>query len=174
MSELQLDYQRGMKSFPWEGLLLLAVAMALLLASGIHYRGLINQAALWEAKAEQIGRSAQRMKPGDRSSAALALEVKGANEVLRQLTIPWGDLFQTLETTAGKNVALLTLEPDTGKSQVKISGEAKNMAAMLDYIQRLENRDAFGTVYLQSHHVQMQDPEKPVRFVLQATWADQP
>ncbi len=172
MSELQLDYQRGMQPFPLGGLLMLVLALVLLFASTMHYRSLSAQAELWEAKRGQIERSAQRGQPGEREAAALALEVKHANEVLRQLTTPWGGLFQTLETTAGKNVALLTLEPDTEKRLVKISGEAKNMAAMLDYIQRLENRDAFGTVYLQSHHVQLQDPEKPVRFVVQAMWLD--
>jgi Tfp pilus assembly protein PilN len=103
-------------------------------------------------------------------AVALALEVKRANEVLRQLSIPWGGLFQTLESAGGKDVALLALEPDTEKRLVKISGEAKSIAAMLDYIKQLENRDVLGTVYLQSHHVQLQDPEKPVRFELLAIW----
>lgn len=174
MPKLHLDYQRSMKPFPWGGLLLLALALVALIATGIHYRDLRTQAALWESQAERIERATQRQLPGGRSgehmAAGLALEVKRANEVLRQLSVPWDGLFQTVESTGGKDVALLALEPDTEKRLVKISAEAKNIAAMLDYIKQLENHDVFGTVYLQSHHVQLQDPEKPVRFVLLAIW----
>jgi len=174
MSKLRLDYQRSMKPFPWGGLLLLVLAVVALIATGIHYRALNTQADLWEFRTGQIERAAQRKLPlgrsGERMAAALMLEVKRANEVLRQLSVPWDGLFQTLESAGGKDVALLALEPDTEKRLVKISGEAKNMAAMLDYIKQLENRDAFGTVYLQSHHVQTQDPDKPVRFDLLAIW----
>lgn len=172
MPELHLDYQRSVQPFPVGGLLLFALALALLLASAMYYRNLNIQADLLESRSGQRERSVHRGPTSEHEAAALVLEVKRANEVLRQLTTPWGDLFQTLETSAGKNVALLTLEPDTEKRLVKISGEAKNMTAMLNYIKRLENRDAFGTVYLQSHHVQLQDPEKPVRFVVQATWME--
>lgn len=174
MSKLSLDYQRSMQPFPWGGLLLLALVLAALIATGMHYRDLNAQAALWESRANQVERAARRQLSGGQSgehmAVDLALEVKRANDVLRQLSMPWDGLFQTVESVGGKDVALLALEPDTEKQLVKISGEAKNIAAMLDYIKQLENRNVFGTVYLQSHHVQMQDPEKPVRFVLLAFW----
>lgn len=170
MSELQLDYQSGMKPFPREGWILLFLALTLLLTTVIHFHNLSTQTALLETRVEKIERAAKKQYPGGRSSEGMAKEVKRANEVLRQLSLPWGGLFQTIESAGTKNVALLGLEPDTEKRQVKIIGEAKNIEAMLDYIKRLENHQVFGTVYLQSHHVQSQDPEKPVRFVLQAIW----
>jgi hypothetical protein len=40
----------------------------------------------------------------------------------------------------------------------------------LNYVTRLEAQEAFGQVYLQSHQVQLQDPQLPVRFALQAVW----
>lgn len=178
MPKLRLDYQRGIDFFPWGGLLLLVVALATLIATGVHYRNLSTQAALLESRADGIQRATQRPPPGGRAGKRmaldLALEVKRANEVLRQLSVPWGGLFQTVESIDGKDVTLLALEPDMEKRLVKISGEAKNIAAMLDYIKQLENRNVFGIVYLQSHHTQLQDPEKPVRFVLQAIWRDKP
>ncbi len=177
MSKLHLDYQRSIKPFPWVGLLLFVLALAALIATGMYYRDLNAQAVRWEFRAEQIDHAMQRQpvsgRISERKAGDLALEVKRANEVLYKLGIPWGRLFQTLESADNKNVTLLMLEPDTGKQLVKISGEAKNMAAMLDYIKQLENRDVLGTVYLQSHHVQLQDAEKPVRFVLLAVWRDQ-
>ncbi|MFA6901551.1 MAG: fimbrial assembly protein [Gallionellaceae bacterium] len=173
MSKLNLDYQRSIKPFPWGGLLLLVLALATLLATALHYRSLSTESALLESRAELADRAAQRHLPGRRSNVAasgLAREVKRANEALRQLSMPWDRLFRTVEAAGAKEVALLALEPDTEKRQVKISGEAKNIAAMLNYIRQLEHRDEFGSVYLQSHHVQQQDPDKPVRFVLLAIW----
>lgn len=169
MNELQLDYQ-NIRALPWGGILLLIFALAILVTTGVHYQNLSAQTALLETRAEKIERAAKKQFPRGRSSDGMAKEVKRANEVLRQLSLPWGNLFQTIESASTKNVALLALEPDTEKRQVKISGEAKNIESMLDYIKKLENREVFGTVYLQSHHVQLQDPEKPVRFVLQAIW----
>jgi hypothetical protein len=174
MCKLHLDYQRGMQFFRWMGVLLLVMSLVTLIATSVYYRDLSDRLALMEHKVVQMKRTAQRPLPygrsGEHMAAGLAIEVKHANEVLRQLSMPWDGLFHTVESAGGKDVALLALEPDTEKRLLKISGEAKNIAAMLDYIRKLEKRDLFGTVYLQSHHVQMQDPEKPVRFVLLAIW----
>ncbi|MEN6587979.1 MAG: hypothetical protein ABFE02_18220 [Sulfuricella sp.] len=177
MAQLHLDYQRGARLLSWEGVLLLAVAVAALAATGVYLRSLSDEAGLWESRAEHIERASRRQSPAgldsERMAGDLALEVKRANQVLRQLSVPWNGLFQTVEDNSSKDVTLLGLEPDTEKGLVKISGEAKNIPAMLEYIKQLENRDVFGTVYLQSHHIQLQDPEKPVRFVLLAIWRDQ-
>lgn len=146
--------------------------MATLIATGVYYRELSGQAADWEMKTERIERASRQQGGHDSSVAAdLARELKHANEVVRQLTLPWERLFQAVESVSGKDVSLLGLEPNTEKKVVKIRGEAKNMAALLDYIRQLEECGAFGTVFLQSHLVQQQDPDKPVRFALLADWA---
>jgi hypothetical protein len=177
MSALRLDYQQS-RPFPWGGAILLVLALGVLIMSGAWYRELESQAAGWEAKATRLEGPARRQAPDVRSNARaaenLALEVQHANEVLRQLSLPWEGLFQAVEMSGAKDVALLALEPDTANRSVKISGEAKNMAALLDYIKRLKQRDVFGTVYLQSHQVQQQEPDKPVRFALLAAWREKP
>jgi hypothetical protein len=176
MDILHLDYQRSMKPFSWGAIALLAVALASLIMTGIHHRELINQAVLWEANAGRIERAPQRQLPkglsNERAAIDLTLELQHANEVMRQLALPWEKLFQAVESVSGKDVALLALEPDKEKRLVKISGEAKNMAALLSYIEQLEQCDVFGTIYLQSHQVQQQDPDKPVRFALLADWLE--
>jgi Fimbrial assembly protein (PilN) len=67
-------------------------------------------------------------------------------------------------------VALLSIESDTDKGRMKISGEAKDLQAMLDYLRFLGTQPTLAEVYLQSHQVQQQDPQRPVRFVLSADW----
>lgn len=168
-SAVHLDYQRAPGSFPWAGLVLLALALVLLIWIGNDYLSLTRQAERLEAKVVQIAQAHPRQRQEKLTAAEVrdrAQEVKRANEVLRRLTMPWEQLFQAVESSSGKEVALLMIDPDMEKGVVKISGEAKNLAAALEYIQRLEQKEVFGTVYLQSHQIQWQDPEKPVRFSL--------
>jgi hypothetical protein len=176
MATLWLDYQQHPPSH-WAGPLLLALALAALMLTVAYYLELNDKVLGWEEKLEQMEsghglRAAGR--PGSAEGEQLAQEVQRANEVLRQLTLPWEQLFQTVEAAGGTKVALLALEPDMEKHVVKISGEAKDMAEVLNYITRLEEQAVFGTVYLQSHQVQLRDPDRPVRFSLLAVWRGKP
>lgn len=169
MTALWLDYQQDRPAH-WAGPLLLALALFAALLTVAYYLELNEQANGWEERLQRI----EGPGAADGTGEALAQEVQRANEVLRQLTLPWEELFRTLESVAGKKVALLALEPDLEKQQVKISGEARDMAALLNYIARLEEQPVFGTVYLQSHQLQLRDPERPVRFALLAVWRGKP
>ena len=174
MPALWLDYQQE-RPFPWAGPVLLALALVALILAFSYYRELEDKADTWEKKLELIERGQGLRTPaGGRGAEGLALEVKRANEVLRQLTLPWEDLLQAVEAAAGKKVALLALEPDTERHVVKISGEARDFGAVLNYITQLEAQEVFGPVYLQSHQVQQRDPERPVRFSLIAVWRGKP
>lgn len=177
MALLRLDYQRGMQPFPWAGTVLLMLALTVSTLAGVYYRELAKKALLWETKAGQ-GAAREYVNSQTAGSklktADTVQEIKHANEVLQQLTLPWGKLFQAIESSSGKEVALLAMEPDADKHVVKIVGEAKDIPAVLDYIKRLAMQQEFSSVYLQSHQIQLQDPEKPVRFVLLATWRVSP
>ena len=171
MATLWLDYQRD-RPFLRAGLLLLVLALGASVVTASYYVELSDEAAGWEDKLERIERDR-----GSRPAVGAGIrdgvdspEVRRANEVLRQLSLPWELLFRTVESVAGDDVTLLALEPDMEKRVVKISGEAKDFPAMLNYITKLEAKEVFGPVYLQSHEVQQQDPNRPVRFVLQVVW----
>lgn len=170
MNTLWLDYQQDRPAHR-AGAVLLALALLLLILSFVRYQNLTGEAEAWEQKLEQAARAQGiRATSAGREVKSLSLEVKRANEVLRQLTLPWEDLLQGVEAAADKRVALLAVEPDTEKQVVKISGEAKDFAALLNYIARLNQQPVFGPVYLQSHRVMLRDPDRPVRFALQAAW----
>ncbi|MFZ5530325.1 MAG: hypothetical protein ACOY4U_04655 [Pseudomonadota bacterium] len=180
MAIVRLDYQRSMKPFPWAGAILLALALAMLALVGGRYYELTGETAYWEAIGERVEHTAQRRTVAahaplaDHEARDVALEIKHANEVLRKLTLPWESLFRSVEAAAGRDVTLLAMEPDMEKRVVKISGEAKNISAVFNYIQHLGEQEEFGSVYLQSHQVQHQDPEQPVRFALSAAWRAAP
>ncbi|MCL4472161.1 MAG: PilN domain-containing protein [Gammaproteobacteria bacterium] len=101
----------------------------------------------------------------------LAEEIKRANDIMRQLNLPWNGLFLAMESAASDRVALLSIQPDVRKRTIRISGEAKNLEAMLDYLARLRGQEILSQVVLSSHEIKEQDPDKPVRFSLSAKWA---
>ncbi|MFZ2161165.1 MAG: hypothetical protein WAW02_03000 [Sideroxyarcus sp.] len=177
MATLWLDYQQN-RPFQWAGTVLLVLSLLILALTVVYYRELNDRAATWEEKMESIergyGLQAPAVSRGSAGAEGLVLEVKRANEVLRQLSLPWEELLQAVESAAGNKVSLLALEPDTEKQVVKISGEARDMAGLLDYITRLEEQSVFGPVFLQSHQVQLQNSERPVRFSLLAAWKGKP
>jgi hypothetical protein len=168
---LQLDFQSRAKPLPWAGVALLALAALVLTLCGVYYSDTLDQTAYWEAKSGLVDKDSRRQANATlRETKDLALEIRHANEVLNQLTLPWDSLFQAVEWSAGKDVALLGIEPDAERREVKISGEGKNIGAVLEYIRHLSAQEAFSGVYLQSHQVQEREREKPVRFALVVTW----
>ncbi len=175
MNRLNLDYQRSARPFPWAGLVILGVALALLGGAAFYYRGVNEQIGYWETRAGQVLRARARQSLGSqREIRDAAQEIKRANEVLGQITLPWDKLFQAVEWSAGKDVALLSLEPDADRHEMKIGGEAKNIAAMLGYVGHLSEQRMFTSVYLLNHQVQEQSPDQPVRFALIASWRTAP
>jgi hypothetical protein len=69
-----------------------------------------------------------------------------------------------------QDIALLNLEPNSKKQQVSISGEAKNLQAALNYIQKLEAQSMLDKVYLQKYIIDEANLFKPVKFTLSAQW----
>jgi hypothetical protein len=115
-----------------------------------------------------------RMTESPRDARETQQEVRIANQIVRQMTLPWDRLFSELEVAASKEVALLAVQPDVASRQVRISGEAKTFKAMLDYSRRLEQTDMLGEVILLGHEVRSQDPQRPVAFSLSAGWSERP
>lgn len=173
MSELHLDYQPN-TAFPWLGAAFLVVAIISLILLGAHYSRLSDRVASTEAKLSRNQNSATKANLSAQGSAELEHEVSNANEVLHQLSVPWDALFQAVESAGGNKVTLLALEPDIEKHQVKINGETKNFKSLTHYLTQLQEQPMFDSVYLQSHQVQQQDADKPVRFSLLATWQEKP
>ncbi len=170
MIRLQLDYQGSTRHFPRLGAGLLGAALLVFPLVGWHYTHLNESLSAWEdklVKLEQIQRREQRpvQDAGD-----TALEINQAKDALRQISLPWSGLFQAIELTANDDIGLLAIEPDTITHQVKISAEARNYSTVLDFIRRLSKQPQFENVRLQTHQIELADPEKPMSFTVLAQW----
>ena len=173
MRALDLDFRREDRHARRAGIALLAAGLAGAIAAGAQYSQLAEEFTQAEASVRQSGITARKQTAAIRPSGDLqkvALEMKRASEVAFALKLPWNDLFASVEAANTPNVALLSIESDTGKRQVKISGEAKDLESVLDYLRFLGTQPRLANVYLQSHQLQQQDPQRPVRFVLGADW----
>ncbi len=168
MTSLRLDFQRSVQPFPVAGTVLLSLAIGITVLTGGYYYRLSTDSKALEDSLKQIEQTAGT--PARSPHPEIRGDIKQASEVLRQLTLPWEDLFQAVESSTIPQVTLLGMEPDLEKHVVNISCEAKDIASMLNFMKRLEARQEFIAVYLQNHQIQQRDPERPVRFSLIAFW----
>ena len=173
MAAVHLDYLAG--RYPnWAGMTVLAIGAVALISVLWHYRDLSGEIADQEiliSKLQERGRSPS-MTPdaGMRDMEQVARETKQANAAILALSLPWKEFFEAFETTRTKDVAVLAIDPDAIKRVVHIAAEAKDFASMLNYVSSLQKLPLFSEVVITSHQIQDQDPQKPVRFLLQAAW----
>lgn len=172
MRKLELDFQRKASPFGAGGVVLLLLALLLGGKLFADYQEIAAQVEQGEARLARLERLTGHKvaRAGKPESDIYGTEIKRANEVIAQLTLPWDQLFAAVEEAAGKDVALLSIQPDRRKGVVAIGGEAKDIAAMLDYMRSLGEQQPLQQVALQSHQIQQQDPQRPVRFNLSAKW----
>lgn len=114
---------------------------------------------------------AARSRPGGaKPDPGYLAKVKSTQQVSRNLTAPWVDLLEAMESAPQESVALLAAEPTTAKQSFRLTAEARDLDAMLAYVAALQRDPRLVSVVLVSHQVQVQTPGRPVRFQVQAGW----
>ena len=94
--------------------------------------------------------------------------VKAAETVVRNLTLPWASLIETLEETSTQDVAVLQVQPDAQQRLLRVTGEARKQTALWQYVNSLAATRGLADVHLLNHQVLQEDPQKPLQFSLQA------
>jgi hypothetical protein len=172
--EVHLDFRREHRASAWPGVIVLAASIAGAAVLGLQYHRLGAAMSEAEARVRSATLAAHKQPPAPARAAgdmqAVTMEIKHATEIAMQLRLPWNTLFQSIESSPVPDVALLSIESDTDKHKVKISAEGKNADAMLAYLSFLEGLPTLRAVFLESHSVQQQDPQRPIRFVVAADW----
>jgi len=174
MRALSLDYRRTSRTQHWIGVLVLILMVAGAVQMGLYYRRVTGQVTRLDTLATKIEHklhpSQSAAPPSADEMQQTKAEIKLADEVMMQLKLPWDALFGALEKANSDDIALLGIEPDAKKGLVRVSGEAKDFAALFAYIRHLQESEAISAVYLRHHQIQEEDPEHPVRFRLEASW----
>lgn len=99
------------------------------------------------------------------------LQAAAVNAAVLQLNLPWRALHDALDAATSSNIALLALEPDPRRRSMKITAEAKTSDEMIDYVEQLKSQELFGSVALLRHEINELDPNRPIRFQLDAQWS---
>ena len=155
-------------------------ALALLVLMFVWQRHThINQQLLTLDQSIQELKERKGLKPAEpqrqaKSSVDLLAKIEEAKKLASFLMIPWGDVLNALEASVLNDLALLAIEPDAKKRQLKITAEAKNKDILFSYLEKLEASDELANVYLLKHEVFDDVDQHPIRFVAVATWKDQP
>lgn len=172
MTKIDLDYERKPALYRWLGAILLALGVAAFSATLSIFASLNTEVAALELQTSAAGRRLPKA-PSSRDevkSRQVAAEIKRANQIVDQLSFPWGALFGALETAVSDEVALLLLQPDPQKNTMRITAEAKTYDDMIRYLDRLGEQRSLHNVHLASHEIMVQDPNRPVRFTVVANW----
>lgn len=172
MRMLHLDYQAA-RPRSRLGLLALCVAAAVTAASLWEFARLRQEQALRDAELAMAQSRLERDRSArrDRSQGARSAEERAAAQgVVRRLRFPWQEMFGAFEASATDEIALIGIEPDSGKGVVKLEAEARTAKAMFNYVRRLQRTGFLEQVALQRHEVQAADPARPLRFLVVATW----
>jgi len=174
IAPLKLDYQASGRS-TWIGMTILAAGLAWMLFVGWSYQvqsQKISAQEILAASARSLNSNSDNEPRVEGDAEQVSQEIKQANAVIMELDLPWKELFEAFESSQKKNVAVLAIEPDAQKGMVRISGEAKSLANLPDYLVYMQKVPLFREVVLLNHQIQDQDPQKPARFMLQAEWGE--
>jgi Tfp pilus assembly protein PilN len=127
-------------------------------------------------QAQQLQQQKQQPRLGQQGAAPAAkvqmpeAQSKAINAAVLQLNLPWRDMQEAVGEATPASIALLALEPDPNKQVLKISAEAKNPDDMIAYIEQLKQQEFFVSAALVRHEINDLDPNRPVRFQVEAQW----
>lgn len=170
-----LDYIGGRRRSSRIGWVLLLAGAVLAGMVVVDWWAASEEAARWEAKAGHWQDMAKRLDARHGAgesvdSVAFGQQVLAAGKAIGHLVTPWGDLYHTLEGTIDESVSLLAISPNAEKGELRLNGEAKDFAALRNYLQRLSESGTLTDVRLLHQEVKQNDAQHPISFSIFASW----
>ena len=140
----------------------LMILAAKLLQNEHDYQTVLSQNDALSLKIKNLD---ARHQQSQKSALTLSsTQIRAYNSVIRQLNIPWQQIFEDLERLTPTEVALISIEPDGARASVKFQAEAKTLSILLIYAAALKQQGIFGRITFSKHETNEQDKNKPVRL----------
>jgi len=165
---IELDYVAAPRRPQWIGASVLILALAVSGTMVLRYRDALHELAALDAAQGML--NADRRPQRAVSKERLDAEAKIIDAAVRQLSIPWAQMIEAVEAASSSEVTVLQLQPETQQRNLRLTAEAKNREAMLRYVRRLSDTRVLSGVHLVNHHVQVEDPSRPIQFGVQAAF----
>lgn len=173
MRRLELDFLQETRRPGWAAWTLLAVSLAFAIDLGLSWRALSADIARKEALLTTRGGMPAPQEKGKVTALPTRdIDLVAARETVRRLSIPWDALFGALEGAQTDRAWLLSIEPDVASSTVTLTGEARDYLAALSYVANLQQQPMLSRVHLTKHESRQNDPQRPLAFVVSASWKD--
>jgi Tfp pilus assembly protein PilN len=168
--KLDLDFVRSRRRYSWHGALLLVGGIVAAAFGVQQYFAAERAVTALERELAMLARGAGNGTGRNADLDQLRARIVLANQVVRKKTVPWDGLFRDIENASDSRIGLLAVQPDAASGLVRISGEARDAAALTDYITRLEAQPSLRNVHLAGHEIKVNQGRPVVRFDLNATW----
>lgn len=166
-SSLQLDFLRRTGTANRRaGWMLLAAGMFMAAEMGYSYERLMHER---QSLAHEMA-AAHISLEGTHEARFSDKELDAAHDALSRLHTPWNDFFTGLESISNKRVAVLSVIPDMQTGILRVSGVARDNAALLTLLAQLRRTKPFSEVYLASQETSPDDRQHLLRFVIRMRW----
>lgn len=169
LPRLELDFRRQRTS-SLAGFVLLAVGLAAMAVAITSHRTMLREVTNIQHRLVAVSKTTTEPKG---KAPVAAMSPRAMREIVDRLNVGWDDLFAALEKAADKNMTLLAIQPDPVKGVVTLRGEARNLYAVLHYLQSLQDGGQLEEIDLVEHEIGTQNPEMPVRFAIRGHWLRQ-
>lgn len=166
MRRLWLDYQREEPGRHRAGALVLLCAVMVTAALAAQQLAVVRAIDDLQPQVARLKRDAARLRMF--AAADSRAPSSPGKDGVAHATASWESVFLALEGAADESVTLLGLQP--GATEIQIAGEAKHLAAAMDYLSRLQGAAAFSNIHLTQSEIVTEHPQHPIRFGLAAQW----
>ncbi|MCP5246365.1 MAG: PilN domain-containing protein [Burkholderiales bacterium] len=179
MSRLKLVFPYSGQQVRSIDIALLFFGLIVLLAVFYQFRQITEESGFWSVRVERLEQQQPRTTVTTRTRAAsrtrefsqeIGKELQKANAIMDQINLPWEPLFDSIEHIITEDVALLALQPNVTNRTLRISGEARNMGVLLDFIEAMEREVIFEKAHLVNYKIRQDNPHRPVDFLLTTVW----
>jgi hypothetical protein len=171
---LQLDFRAPARPrWRWLGWALLLSSAAVALVFSEHLAEATQQHAKAQSHHDTLSERLRDKLPRRAAVAPDAqtlAEVQHANRIIDQLTVPWDELFNAVESADARGLAVLSLTPNALDRSLRLAGEARSMNDLLAYVGRVAEQPTLSGVHLLAYNTVLREGVPVVAFTLVATW----
>jgi hypothetical protein len=175
-SKLDLEFIKpqpfALSSYSWLGLIVFLTSLILATFIWQQYQVKQTELTMVSNQLSQLNRQSPSKNIAVETPPMLIPADKKlqVETIVSALVMPWNKLLKTIEQADTKDIALLGMAPNTKSQQMILSGEGKNLQAVLNYANQLQAQPMLEKVYLQKYTIDTNNVSKPVKFTIFTQW----
>ncbi|HJV26886.1 MAG TPA: hypothetical protein VJ673_14455 [Aromatoleum sp.] len=170
---IELDFVAARRGPRWYGWALLVAGIAGAALAFGDYRTEQAELAERQKTLERLRESVAHAAPTQRAAGGRSVspdEAKAALEVAAHLNAAWGRLFAGMAAAQTESATWISFDGDASRNSVRIAGDARNLSAVFDLLERLNGAEGIRDARLSSYEWTNAGAVPVVRFHATATW----